>query len=111
MSGQRDQWKDINNLKAFKMPYGAESHYKIIREPDFDRKILEIAGNFKRLKELDDAIDWALARKPHYFNEITNEFYYWVTEQLTNDQFPQLKILYRIVDSEKTVYLIDVELA
>lgn len=93
------------------MPFGAEFHYQIIREPDFDAKMFEIAKQYPRLNELECAIDWALSRKPHDFNAITNEYYFWVTQEFTNHEFPSLKIVYRIVQSERRVYLIDVEIA
>lgn len=92
------------------MAYGAEYHYQIIREPEFESKMLEIAVGYPRLNELEDAIDWALARKPHEFTQIMNEYYLWITEGYTNNEFPPLRILYRIDDTEKKVYLIDVEI-
>lgn len=91
------------------MPYGAQYFFTIVREPDFDEKIMEIARTYKRAAELDEAIDWALSRHPHRFSELTAEYYLWVTEELVNPDFPQLRILYRIV--ERTVFLIDVQLA
>lgn len=61
------------------------------------------------MTELNQVIDWTLARKPHIFNQIIGEFYFLKTEELANPQFPDVKILYRIIEQDFKVVLIDIE--
>jgi hypothetical protein len=90
--------------------YGAQSHYTIIRESSFQKKIDLFKIDHSRLAEFESALDWALARKPHSFNQLFNDTYFLVTEDLGEFGIPSLRILYPIDSVKKTVLLIDVDL-
>jgi hypothetical protein len=64
---------------------------------------------YGRLLHLLQAIDWALARRPHHFSNVTGEYYLLKTGELSNPAFPQLKIVYRISEEENTVVLLDID--
>jgi hypothetical protein len=83
--------------------------YSIIRTEEFIFKSNELRKKYSRLTELNQAIDWALARKPHFFNQFIGEFYFLITEELANPQFPDVKIFYRILEKDYRVVLIDIE--
>lgn len=89
--------------------YGAESHYTIVRETSFEVKMEALVNDYKRLSELECALDWALARKPHSFTQLHSDVYFIVTEDLGEFEIPSLRILYLIDESRRTVLLIDVE--
>jgi len=90
--------------------YGASFHYMIIRERSFQEKMEALKVDFKRLAELESALDWALGRKPHSFNHLFSDTYFIVTEDLGEFGIPSLRILYMIDNSARTVILIDVDL-
>ena len=83
--------------------------YTIKRTEEFIRKSQEIRTIYKRFTEMINAIDWALQRRPHFFTNVSGEFYLLKTKELSNPDFPKLKILYRIVESESLVVLMDIE--
>ena len=80
-----------------------------IRERKFDSKLKLISKSYRRLDELDRAIEWALQHNPKQFYNICGEFYVWKTEG-TFKEFPQLRILYRFSESENMIILIDAEM-
>lgn len=80
----------------------------IVREITYDQQLEKIAGNFKRLDELDEAIEWGLSHGPTNFFNIEGEFYLWKMEKIS-EHFPQLRIIYRYSVAENTVYLIAVD--
>ena len=84
--------------------------YTIIREPSFDKSITKIAGSLSRLYELDEAIDWQLARDPLCFYNMSNGYYLWKTDELSED-FPSLRLVYSVNAASREVLLIDVSLA
>jgi hypothetical protein len=90
--------------------YGAESHYTIVRETSFETQMQTLANDFSRLAELETALDWALARRPHSFTQLFNDVYFIVTEDLGEFGIPSLRILYLIDSANKQVILLDVDL-
>jgi hypothetical protein len=82
--------------------------HKFIREAAFDSKINSIAKDYRRMHELDLAIEWGLQRNPKQFYNIREDFYLWKTDRLIDD-VPQLRILYRFDEKEATVYLIEAD--
>lgn len=91
------------------MAFDASYFFTIVREKDFDQKVKKISKTRKRMAEFDMAVDWALSRKPHYFTNILGNYYLWVTEELISNDFPHVRILYSINESERIVNLIDIE--
>ena len=83
--------------------------YTINRTEEFIRKSQEIKKSYKRVTDLINAIDWALERKPHIFTQVSGEFYLLKTSELSNPDFPLLKILYRVIQEKNIVVLIDIE--
>lgn len=61
------------------------------------------------MPELIQAIDWSLSRKPHFFTHIAADYYLWVTEELESDDFPVVKILYRVLAEEQVVVLLSID--
>jgi hypothetical protein len=90
--------------------YSAEFHYSIVRERSFQDKFESFIKDYQRLAEVESAIDWALARRPHSFTQIATDTYFLVTEDLGEFGIPSLQILYMIDSSERRVLLIDVDL-
>ena len=80
---------------------------QFVREKAFDTKIKSIAKSYRRMDELDHAIEWGLERNPKQFYNICDDFYLWKTDRLIKG-IPQLRILYRYV--ETTIYLVAVDL-
>lgn len=90
--------------------FGAEFHYTIIRERSFESKVLALAEDFSRLPELETALDWALSRRQHSFNQLANDIYFIVTEDLGECRIPALRVLYLIDSENRKVILLDVDL-
>ena len=90
--------------------FGPEFHYTIIREWSFQEKMEAFIADYKRLAEVESALDWALARQPHSFTQLINDTYFLVTEDLGEFDVPSLRILYLIDSAEKRILLIDVDL-
>jgi hypothetical protein len=90
--------------------YGAEFHFSIIREKSFQEKFELLVGDHQRLLEVESAIDWALARRPHSFTQIFTDTYLLVTEDLGEFGIPPLRILYMVDNTERKVLLVDVDL-
>jgi len=83
-------------------------HYKVTKTEECLQNLHELSKNYGRATELVNAIEWALARKPHQFNHLANDFYFWITDEL-NIQFPVVKIVYRINEEEHTVIVLTIE--
>jgi hypothetical protein len=83
--------------------------YHVDRSEDFIRQFNDLRKHYSRLGDLMDSIDWALARRPHYFNKLAGDFYLWVTQELDNSQIPKVKILYRIFEEDHRVLLFAIE--
>jgi hypothetical protein len=83
----------------------------IVREKSFDEQIKIIARNYSRMGELDQAIDWALCRKPTRIPNIVKvsyHYYLWVTDEFYNLDIPMVRILYMVDQPNKTVYLLSI---
>lgn len=63
---------------------------------------------FPRIRELWDAIQWALERKPHNFSPVTDDYYLLNTEQLETLSSPEVRVLYFINQEDYKVILIDI---
>jgi hypothetical protein len=83
--------------------------YKVIKTEEFIKNLNDLSVRYGRMTELANAIEWALARKPHHFNNLANDFYFWITEELMNHDFPVVKILYRIIENDSSVILLTIE--
>ena len=83
--------------------------YKVIKTEDCLQNLKDLSKTYGRTVELINGIEWALARHPHRFNQLSNNFYYWITEELTNIKFPTVKVVYRINDEENTVVVLTIE--
>lgn len=83
--------------------------YKLVRTEEFIQKSFEISKKFPRVIELNQSIDRALFRKPNMLTQLLGEFYFLVTVELTNPYFPEVKVLYKIIESEYKVVLLDIE--
>jgi hypothetical protein len=83
--------------------------YSIHRTENFISKTKQLSKVYPRLSEFLNAIDWALMRRPHHFNNIIADFYLWVTAELESDEFPNVKIIYRIDEDNSKVILMEME--
>jgi hypothetical protein len=83
--------------------------YVIHRTEKFIEQSHALEQKYSRIPELIKAIDWALERRPHYFNHISSNYYFWVTEDLTEYGFPEVRIMYMIKEEDYIVLLIDIE--
>src|SRR5690242_16480607 len=89
-------------------------HYQIVRQKLFDEQLRNIADSFKRMEELDSAIDWALCR----FNAIEMAddiiplskagYYLWVLPTFPTKDFPHLRIVFHVNEGLKKITLIEV---
>jgi hypothetical protein len=82
--------------------------YQIKRTEQFIRKCQDLKKSYSRVQELIQSIDWHLSRKPHYFSNISGDYYVLKTGLLSNPQFPQLSVLYLINEEEDSIMLIDI---
>jgi hypothetical protein len=83
--------------------------YQINRTEEFIKKSQELRSRYNRVTDLINAIDWVLTRKPHFFTNLIGEYYLLVTDQLSNPDFPKVKVFYRIIEETNIVVLIDIE--
>jgi len=83
--------------------------YKVIKTEDCIQNLNDLSHRYGRATELANGIEWALARHPHKFNQLANDFYFWITDELTNIKFPTVKIVYRINEGESTVTILAIE--
>lgn len=81
--------------------------YSIVREPLYDSHLEELFTKYDRMKDLDNAIEWALSRKPSSIPDsvhIEDNFYIWTTEEFSTG-IPTVRIVYRVDEDTKTVSL------
>ena len=83
--------------------------YEVIKTEEYIQQFNEIYKRLPRTKELSDAITWALQRYPHSFDNLVPNFYHWITEELASEEYPVVKLLFRIDEEEKRVILLSVE--
>lgn len=82
----------------------------VIREPEFEEQAMSISKNYQRLDDLDQAIDWALARffrSPEIFYLIEDDKYLYKTDKIYG--FPQLRILFSVDEDLKTIKLLSIQ--
>jgi hypothetical protein len=82
---------------------------QFIREKAFDSRIQSISKTYRRMDELDRAIEWALQRNPKRFYNISDDFYLWKMDHII-PEIPQLRILYRYDEGCNSIYLIAVDI-
>lgn len=63
------------------MPPKYKPSYSIRRTEEFIEKTNELSKLYKRTPDLIKAVDWALCRKPHHFQNISSNYYLWTTEE------------------------------
>jgi hypothetical protein len=83
--------------------------FSINRTEEFVQKCHELSKVYGRLTDLINSVDWALARKPHTFNKISGDYYLLKTSMLSNPEFPKLIIVYRILEADNKVVLLDID--
>ncbi len=85
---------------------------EIIRESEFDTQIEELTGDYTRMDDLDNAIDWALEKNSindtEVFLNIEGDYYLWVTEEFYSLDIPKVRILYKY-DGNYTINLLSIE--
>lgn len=82
----------------------------IIREASYEASLATARGKgIARIHDLEEMIDWALARDPERFYQRENNFYIWKTEKIS-DQIPQVVVAYEYRADESNVYLIDIQI-
>lgn len=61
------------------------------------------------MEELVKAIEWYLGRRPRSLAyQLDNDYYLWVTEELSVETVPTVKIVYHVEDTSRTVKLISI---
>lgn len=86
--------------------------FSIVREKEFDAEVLRLSAGYSRMKDLDEAMDWALSKNPTKITHavrITGEYYLWVTAEFSKLSIPSVRILYKVDDSKFTVFLMSIE--
>lgn len=83
--------------------------YQIQRTEVFIKRFNSLLKIYPRVGELLEAIDWALCRKPHSFSQISGNYYLWVTDELSSEEIPAVKIVYIIQEEENIVVLLEIE--
>lgn len=86
--------------------------FAIVRETSFDEQVLHLCKTHHRINELDNAIDWALRRKPHKIPNVIKfppNHFLWVTDEFYNSDIPMVRILYRIDFENNIVTLLSIQ--
>jgi hypothetical protein len=83
--------------------------YRVIKTEECLQQLNELSKLYGRATELIDGIEWALARNPHRFTQLAHDFYFWITDELTNIKFPTVKVVYKINQEESTVIILSIE--
>ena len=83
--------------------------YEVTKTEEYIQQFDEIYKRFPRSIELNNAIVWALERYPHSFENLAHDFYHWITAELASEEYPIVKILFRILSEENKVILLSVE--
>ena len=78
---------------------------EFVRERKFDEQIKLITKSYRRMDELDQAIEWALQHNPKRFKNVQGDYYIWRTQRIAAD-IPQLVILYQYLEAESKVIFI-----
>ena len=91
------------------MPRQYERAYEVIKTEDYIRQFNEIHQRYPKAIELNNAIVWALERYPQGFENIMQDFYHWITEELSSPGFPVVKILFRVFADKKVVVLLSMQ--
>jgi len=82
--------------------------YQIRKTEKYIAESQKLHKSFNRVTDLLKAIDWALERKPHSFTLVSGDYYMLVTGQLSNEEFPEVRVLYLINEDELFVMLINI---
>lgn len=83
--------------------------FTVRRTEEFVQKCNELSKAYGRLTELINAVDWSLQTRPHYYDHLAGEFYLLKSGALSNPAFPKLKILYKILEAESTVVMLEID--
>jgi hypothetical protein len=83
--------------------------FTIIKTEEFIQKCDGLSKVYGRITDLINAACWNLERKRHLYLQISTEYYLWRSSVLANPAFPQVKVMYRIIEAENKVILIDID--
>jgi hypothetical protein len=83
--------------------------FTIERTEKFIQNCNELSKIYGRLTDLINAVDWVLSRHPHLYKQIVSNYYLFKSSQLSNREFPKLKIMYIIHEDLNKVTLMDIE--
>lgn len=82
--------------------------YTVVRDDEYLSEIDVLEQTFTRVQELDDAITWALERKPLNIPgslNITGNWFIWTTEEFFVINMPKLRIIYEVDEVARRVKL------
>lgn len=83
--------------------------YTIIQTQEYIEQFNEIIKRFPKAAALNDAIIYALQRYPRGFDNLVQNFYHWVTDELASSDFPVVKIIFRVFDQKSEVVILSIE--
>ena len=91
------------------MPKKHKKAYEVVKTEEFIQQFHDIRKRYPKSTDLINAIVWALERHPHKFENITQDYYHWITDELANAEYPTVKVLYKIIDQDSKVIMMAVE--
>lgn len=83
--------------------------YTVSTTAEFNVRFQELSKRYVRMPQLLDAILWTLERIPHKFTQFMNDLYVLPTGKLDNPEFPEVRVLYRVIESESRVIIMDID--
>ena len=74
---------------------------EILREKLYEQGLKKLTSKYPRFPELEQAIDWELARftlqRTHLYYEIEADVFLWIMEGLNQPNFPSVAIVFKYV--------------
>jgi hypothetical protein len=86
-----------------------ERAYQVLKTEEYIQQFNEIYTRFPKSIELDNAIIWALERYPRGFENLSQTFYHWITDELASPDYPVVKIVFRLNENQSKVVLLSIE--
>jgi hypothetical protein len=82
----------------------------VVKNEDYEKSLSEIEKDYPRVRDFEQAIDWALARNPNRFNNLNNGYYLYKQSRNIDVPIPCMNVLYQVSEDDNEVIIIDISI-
>ncbi len=86
-----------------------QAPYHVEPTNEFNEQVEALKGMYPRIDQSIMAITWALKKDPREYDHIVGDYYTIESKSISKENFPDVKVMYRILADQGMVTLMAVE--